>query len=67
METAWNVDALQDEYRLRERMKDDAAEDCRRKARAGDEKYRYLHDQERAEQMVAMYRNRPIVTAGFGP
>ena len=55
MEIAWNADALQEEYRRRERMKHDAAEDCRRKARAGAENYRYLHDQERAEQMVAMF------------
>ena len=55
MDASWDVEALQAEFRRRERMKDDAADECRRKARAGDDNYRHFHDEERAEQMVAMF------------
>jgi hypothetical protein len=36
-------------------MKDEAAHESRRKANAGNEDYRHFHDQERAQQVVAMF------------
>jgi len=36
-------------------MNDDAVHECRRKANAGKENYRHFYDEERAQQVVAMF------------